>query len=155
MMIEMLKCWYLGRVLFIGFSLATGQAMTWVWLCWWPNPRSRWLGQCCWPIWNQPMQCWPTKYQISTPKFQIHTPEYKIRLRLLDSANLEYWPIWNQPMCSSTPIFPTSDTSSAEKNIENQSAALSDHLKCILTYGDDNLKCIHLWTWEVFYNHHR
>ena len=76
MMIEMLKCWYLGRVLFIGFSLATGQAMTWVWLCWWPNPRSRWLGQCCWPIWNQPMQCWPTKYQISkyTPTNTKYTP---------------------------------------------------------------------------------
>ena len=75
MMIEMLKCWYLGRVLFMGFSLATGQAMTWVWLCWWPNPRSRWLGQCCWPIWNQPMQCWPTKYQISTPKIPNTHPQ--------------------------------------------------------------------------------
>ena len=61
-----LKNWYLGRALFIRFSLATGQAMTWVWRCWWPNLRSRWLAppnadryktnpNWCWPI---QIWCW-------------------------------------------------------------------------------------------------
>ena len=60
------KNWYLGRALFIRFSLATGQAMTRVWRCWWPNLRSRWLAppnadryktnpNWCWPI---QIWCW-------------------------------------------------------------------------------------------------
>ena len=69
------KNWYLGRALFIRFSLATGQAMTWVWRCWWPNLRSRWLAppnadryktnpNWCWPI---QIWCWLNHaYYINT-----------------------------------------------------------------------------------------
>ena len=96
MMIELLI--YLGRVLFMGFSLATGQAMTRVWRCWWPNARSRWLDlPKCWPMGKKKLdslKSWPIGKQ----------EEEKLDLS-------KCWPIWNQPMCWPTIISPLLDNS--------------------------------------------
>ena len=144
LMIELLI--YLGRVLFMGFSLATGQAMTRVWRCWWPNARSRWLEVCsnadqsdknltysntdqtpdrddstC-PNSDQ----WERKKPDSLKSWPIGKQEEE----KLDLSKC--WPIWNQPMCWPTIISPLSDNSwyLSWKKYWGLLHQRSDYLKC-------------------------
>ena len=85
------KNWYLGRALFIRFSLATGQAMTRVWRCWWPNLRSRWLAppnadryktnpNWCWPI---QIWCWLNHVYILHQHRCFHCKEMSLEMEFL------------------------------------------------------------------------
>ena len=136
MMIELLI--YLGRVLFMGFSLATGQAMTRVWRCCWPNARSRWLEVCSNADQSDKNLTYSNTDQTpdrddstcpnadqSERKKLDSLKSWPIRIKEEEKLDLsKCWPIWNQPMCWPTIISPLSDNSwylSWKKNIEDSS----------------------------------